>query len=141
MPRYINYRLLILFVIFLTPLIMGMGTSGGTPGKIPIPAKKFTAVMIDQADVVTEVNDVSIEGVTFLEGKKGEGTFTVGFENVNYMNFLMKEGKLQCLITLRDGNTLQFFVNKNHQAYGRTNYGTFQISLNDLKKMIIKTAK
>ena len=139
MFKYKTRQLLFLLMLVLTPLLMGMGSSGsgGSPGKIPIPAKKFTAIFIDQADVVTKVYDVSIEGGTFIEGKKGEGTFTIAFENIKYLNFLMSEGKLQCMINLHDGNSLLLLVNKSQKAYGRTPYGTLQILLSELKKMTI----
>jgi len=131
-------RCLPVIIFILLPLFMGMGASGGSsPERIPVPAKKFTAVFIDQTDNETEARDVSIEGGTFLEGRKGEGTFAIAFENIKYMNFVMLEAKLQCMIYTRDGNTFQLVVNKNQKAFGRTPYGTFQILLGDLKRMTI----
>jgi len=127
------------FVLPVLPLLLGMGslTGGGSPGKIPQPVKKFTATFIDQMDVITECRDVSIEGETFLEGKRGDGTFTISFDNINYILFFLKEGRLTGIVKLHDGNTVELTLNKDHKAYGRTKYGTFQIKLSNLKKMII----
>ena len=41
------------------------------------------------------------------------------------------------LIKLNDGNTMELVFNKDHRAYGHTKYGTFQIKLLDLKKVIM----
>lgn len=120
------------------PLLLGMGSQGGAPtDKIPVPAKKFTATYVDQMDITTECSDASIEGTIFLEGKKGEGTFTVAFENIQQVVFRQQEGKLYGQLKLRDGSSLELLVGKDKKAYGRTKFGTFQIRLNDLKKMII----
>jgi hypothetical protein len=131
----------LLLIILLLPLITGMGSQGGTPSdKIPVPAKKFTAIFIDQMDITTECREVSIEGATFLEGKKGEGTFSVAFENIQTVVFRLNEGKLYGLIKLRDGGTMELLLNKERKAYGRTKYGTFQIRLHDLKKIMMGQA-
>jgi hypothetical protein len=57
------------------------------PGKIPMPVKIFTASFIDQMDVTSECKDVNIEGGTFIEGKKGDGKFTICFENISTLVF------------------------------------------------------
>ena len=126
---------MLLFLV-MAPALMGMGSMGGsgTPDKIPLPAKKFTALVIDQLDVDTEIREISIEGRTFLEGKKGEGTFTIAFEKIKTITFLMKDGKLYGAVLLQDGNTEQLSLNKGQKIFGRTPYGTFQITLGEMKR-------
>jgi len=130
---------LLLPILAVLPFLLAMGSlSGeGSPDKIPIPAKKFTATFIDQTDVITECRDVSIEGGAFLEGKRGEGTYTIPFDNIRSILLRMADGKLIGIATLHDGSIIELSLNKNHKAYGHTRYGTFQIRLADLKKMII----
>lgn len=132
--------LIIISLFMMMPFIFGMGSSGGSgsPEKIPVPVKKFAAVFIDQADIVTEAREISIEGKTFLEGKRGEGTYTIAFENIQNVNFLMNDGRLNGVIKMRDGSTQQLILNKNQKAFGRTSYGTFQISLGDIRKVTLK---
>jgi hypothetical protein len=129
----------ILILLLLIPLCLAMGGNSGnvSPERIPVPVKKFQAIFIDLSDIVTEAKDISIEGATYLEGKKGEGTFTIPFDKIQTATFLMNDGKLNVMIKLRDGATLQLIVSKNKKVFGRTPYGTFQISLGDLKKMTI----
>jgi hypothetical protein len=43
------------------------------------------------------------------------------------------------LVKLRDGGTSELTLNKAQKAYGQTKYGTFQIKMADLKKLVIRT--
>jgi hypothetical protein len=62
-------------IILLTsvPLLLGMGSlqRQAPAEKMPILVKQYNATFVDQADVFTECTHVSIEGATFLEGKRG----------------------------------------------------------------------
>ena len=125
-------------VIVLLPLLMGMSNLGGeSPARIPVPEKKFKAAFIDQTDTYTDVSEASIDGHAFLAGKKGEGNYTVAFENIHYIDYLMKNDILIAQIQMRDGAVLSLTVKKNSHAFGKTSYGTFQIRLADLKRMTI----
>jgi hypothetical protein len=44
------------------------------------------------------------------------------------------------IVKLRDGGTSELNLNKTQKAYGRTKYGTFQLKMADLKKLVIRTA-
>ncbi len=127
-----------MFIVLLAPLMLGMGSMTGndSPDKIPVTEKKFDATFIDQMDVVTECTDVSIEGKTFVEGIKGKGTYTISFEQIKYIAFLSKEGKLKCSIFLKNNDNDELTLDKDYKVYGRTSSGTFQIDLSDLKKMV-----
>ena len=133
-------KTLITFILFaVLPLLTAMGgLQGQSPEKIPVPAKKFVATFIDQMDVTTECQDVSIEGETFLEGMRGNGINTLPFESIQEVSFLLKGVDLLGIVKLRDGNTFELTIEKNHKAYGRTKYGTFQIKLLDLKKLTLR---
>lgn len=134
MKRKAIFLLLILFVF---PFILAMGSQKGeiAPEKIPVPVKKFKVIFIDITDTITECTEVSIEGGTFIEGKRGEGIHNISFDNISNIIFFLKEGMLTGIVKLKDGNILELSLNKDQRAYGRTKYGTFQIRLSDLKKM------
>ncbi len=128
-----------LILLFLLPILLSMG-SLQTPsvGKIPIPAKKFSVTFMDEVDVATDCQEASIDGETFLEGRRGEGMNAIPFDNIAEISFLAQNGgKLIGAVKLRDGAILQLALNRNQTAYGRTKYGIFQIKLSKLKKMII----
>ena len=125
------------------PLMLGMGPlqGQGTLEKIPTPVKNYTATFVDQMDVVTECAEVIIDGNTFLEGKRGEGNYTVSFDNIQQMVLRMNAERLTGHLMLRDGGTIELVLNKDKKVYGRTNYGTFQIKLADLKKVLLNAVQ
>ena len=129
-----------LVVFVLVPMLMAMGmfSGEGSPDKIPVPDKKFNATFVDQMDVIAECREVSIDGKTFMEGKKGEGIHAVPFDRISRVSFRMQENKLYGNLTLKDGSSLELTLNKEHKAYGRTKYGTFQVKLSSLKRMILQ---
>ena len=132
-------KLGIFFILLaISPLLLGMsGVGNESPARIPIPEKNFLASFMDHSDIVTEATMVTIDGGTFLEGKRGEGTYTIAFENIRYADFLLQKEELTARIILKDGSTQVLTVNKKAKAYGKTKYGTFQIRLADLKRMTI----
>lgn len=129
-----------MFVLLLIPLLVGMGNSifGEDPAdKIPVPEHKFAAIYIDQMDVITECKEVSIQGKTFLEGKRGKGTYTIPFEKIEKILFVIKNGELKGRIQLKDKSKTELILKKDHKAYGHAKHGTFQIKLINLKKMVL----
>ncbi len=136
-------QIVITVLLVIVPVLMGMSSSReqGSPEKIPVPGKKFAATFIDQVDVVTECTDVSIEGGTFIEGKRGDGNNTVTFELIDNVLLYKNADKLTGVVKLRDGSTVELALKKDQKAYGYTRYGTFQISLADLKKIIVKASQ
>ena len=125
-------------IVLLVPFLLGMGSILGedSPDKIPVPELKYTAMYIDQMDIMTECNEVSIEGKTFVEGKKGKGLYAIPFENIKSILFMFKNGELTGSITLRNGTETTLVLMKDHKAYGKIDVGTFQIKLINLKKMV-----
>ena len=128
------------FVLLFLPFLVGMGSSifgGDSADKVPEPEANFTAIYIDQINVITECKEVSIEGKTFLEGKRGKGTYTIPFEKIKKILFVIKNGELKGCIQLKDKSKTELTLKKDHKAYGYTKHGTFQIKLINLKKMVL----
>ena len=131
-------KLAFLAIVALLPFLIAMSAfQNQNPEKIPVPEKRYSATFIDLTDLMTDCRNISIEGETFLEGKRGNGTITIPFEIINEISFMLEGDKLAGAVKLRDGNTVQLMLLKNQKAYGQTKYGTFQIKLSDLKKMTI----
>lgn len=136
MKRAVSVVVLILIV----PFMMGMGGvpgGGNAPEKVPVPDRLFAGSFVDQMDIVTQCTDISIEGKTFVEGKRGEGTYTVDFQNIRAIDFLSKGEVIRGRILLKDNSSTELALKGNSRAYGRTGYGTFQIQLKNLKKMTL----
>jgi hypothetical protein len=112
-------------IMLLLPFIMGMGsmTGSGTPDKIPVTEKKFSATFIYQMDIITRCTEVSIEGKTFIEGRKGKGVYTIPFEEVESVTFLLKGEELRGLVRLKNNSSDELILDNNHKAYVRTAHG------------------
>ena len=133
-----NHRNLLLLLLFVfLPYLLGMSALGGVsnPEKIPIPEKKFNATFIDQYDVVTECHDVSIQGATSIEGKRGAGLFTISFAQIHSVTFQQSGAALKAIIKMKNGSNVELNLNKELNAYGLTSFGTYQIKVSDLKMM------
>jgi len=129
------------FVLIVIPFMLGMGgfVEDNVSESIPVPEKKFSAIFVDQNDVLTECSEVSIAGKTFIEGKKGKGEYTVPFENIATVAFFLAGGELTAEIALKEKKgTISLIVEKDVTAYGKTSYGMYRIKLDNLKKIIIK---
>ncbi len=128
-------RLHLLLAVLALPFLMGMGALTGevTPERIPVPQKKFAAAFTDNLDIVTDCTEVSIEGMTHLEGRRGEGKLLINFERIQQISFGRSGGRLMARVGLADGTSLEIAVDKEQKAYGRTAYGAFVIKLGELK--------
>jgi hypothetical protein len=135
MKRERRYILIMLCI----PFLLGMGSLPGSddPDKVPVTEKKFSATFIDQIDIITKCTEVSIEGNTFIEGRKGKGVYTIPFEEVESITFLSRGEELRGLVRLKNNGTDELILDGNHKAYGKTTHGTFRIGIADLKRMII----
>ncbi len=130
-------RFYLLMILLLVPLVTGMGSLFGDEpaGKIPEPDEKQEALFVDQMGVATACRDVSIDGNTYIEGKRGSGTYTVPFDRIREIVFFMKEGVLKGVVSLKTGDSVELVLKSDRKAYGRTAYGTFRIPLGELRKM------
>jgi hypothetical protein len=82
----------------------------------------------------------AVQGATFLEGKRGEGNYTISFDNIEQILFRLNAERLTGTEKLYSGGTHELILNKNQRVYGRTTCGTFQIKHRDLKKLTITSS-
>lgn len=133
-------KIILMLILTTIPILAGMGAMQGptSPEKIPVPAKLYQATFVDQMGVVTECTEISIEGAIYLEGKRGEGNYTIAFDNIEQVAFRVSAERLIGMVKLHAGPTTDLVLDKKQKAYGRTRHGTFQIKLIDLKTMTIE---
>ncbi|MBN1829070.1 MAG: hypothetical protein JW884_07985 [Deltaproteobacteria bacterium] len=119
-------------------ILMGMGSLGERDDAIPVPDKNYSATFIDQLDIRTECTGVSIDGNTYIKGKRGKGSHTITLDTVSEMKFFKKGSTLTVAVVLRTGATVELTLAGEEKAYGKSSYGLFKISLAELKSMIVK---
>lgn len=133
-------RLFISLSILLIPILMGMGTGGMQTHKIPVPAKNFSATIIDSQGVTTKVTQISFDGKVYLTGSRGNTTVTVPFEKISSVQVgkLAEDKKVSVFVTLKEGGTLNIMVEGKLPCYGSADFGNVQIEFKDIKKVEIE---
>ncbi len=129
----------LVLVLLAAPLLMGMSGFGDSgPQRIPTPEKSFKAVVVDQADVRTDVSVFSIGGYTYFMGTKGKGQLAVPFERVQRADFRLNGDGLEIQLQLRDGESVTLTADRHADCFGKTKFGNFQIKLGDVKMLTIE---
>ncbi len=129
----------VIMLLTILPLLTAMGDT--PPGKVPRTDRNYAATFVDLGGVKTDCTEVSIDGNTFLDGNRGGGKLAISFDKIRGVLFRMKDGSLLADVTLMDGSLTVITVDKKRKAYGRSQYGVFQIGLPDMKQMIFHPAQ
>jgi len=127
----------VLAVIFAFSLL-GMGSfDDKIPKKIPEPDDNFSAKIIDQYDVSSNITSFSLDGLTSVSGKLGGGFISVPFTNIQCINFFKKDGNQFATVILKKGAEVELKMDENGIFYGRLPYGLFSIKIGEIKKIVI----
>ena len=116
----------------------GLGFGGDVPpARIPIPARDFSAVVEDQTGVTVDVTQVSYNGEVYLYGLYGAGQVTIPFEKIREIRFepSNEKGKRVAFATLRDASSVRVVIDDDVPAYGKTAFGTYQITVDRVRRM------
>ena len=137
--RNLMNRLVNTVMIIGTAIVfLGMGSLGEEePTRIPEPSDDFSATVIDQRDISSDLRLFSLDGQTFLSGKQGGATVSIPFKNIREIEFYTKDGDLFAVAVLREGPQVELKVDKDRVFYGRLPYGVFSIKSEDVRKIII----
>lgn len=134
-----NYRrTLIITVLFLLCLLLtGMSGLGVGQNQSQI-SSVFKVKILDTANSEIEISNVTIDGKTSFGGFLGKGRIQIPFEKIVSIEI----SKANTCINLEDGgNICNIKANDFSRLYGNTSYGSYQISLRDIKKVEFIKAK
>jgi len=122
------------------PLFLGMGTGmlGEEQGLVvPEPDQSFTAVVVDQDDMSTEVSDFTCDGWTYFLGTRGKTEFSVGFERIESARFFWEPPKVRGDFALKDGQNLSLMLEPETPCLGKSRYGAVRVKVRDLKTLTL----
>lgn len=120
--------------------LMGMGGLGG-PAKVhvPEPSQNYSATILDQSGISSDVEMLSFGGFTAISGKVGSGRVSVDFDQIDTIQFLKQDADLIARLVLNDGDSLSMTVDDNAlTCYARLPYGGYKISIEDIRSIDIK---
>lgn len=133
-------RRLLLFVLALLAAVMltGMGDLGGAPaGTVPKMEEDIKAQIVDSSGVSTELRNFSMDGQTFLDGRRGDGQMNIFFRELREISFGKVSGEeVPVDLLLKSGSRLQLKVRKRSIFYGDTGYGAYRIPARDVSRIV-----
>lgn len=124
--------------IGVTPLLMGMGMTGGRD--LTRPVRDFQATLVDRDGTKVEVKRLSIGGDVQLEGDMGRGNLRIAFDNIAGIDFATDSHDYsRATVHLKSGETVTLRVRNSLLILGDTAVGVYQIRARDLQSITFKT--
>lgn len=121
-------------LVCLSPLLLGMGTSGGRDMIHPV--ADFHATLADTDGTKVQVNRLNIGGDVQLEGDMGRGTLRIAFDNIKSIDFAPESHDYsRATVHLKSGESVTLRVRNSLMIYGQTNVGLYQIRARDLQSV------
>jgi len=121
-------------LVCLSPLLLGMGTSGGRDMIHPV--ADFHATLTDADGTKVQVNRLNIGGDVQLEGDMGRGTLRIAFDNIKSIDFAPESHDYsRATVHLKSGESVTLRVRNSLMIYGQTNVGLYQIRARDLQSV------
>ena len=117
---------------------VGMGGVGEEKlTKIPEPDDNFSATVIDQRDVSSRITLFSLEGQTFLSGKRGGAIVSIPFENIKEINFYARGRDIFAMVTMKKEPQVELEMEKDRAFYGQLSYGLLFIKVEYVKNITV----
>lgn len=133
-----RFGMVIIFVAALFLMGMGKMDQPEKSGEIPVPDKEVSAVINDSEGLTLTLTQFSINGKTFLQGKLGAGLVAVPFSQIRVMALSSEPKGIAVKVELNDRSQLNLLLEKGLTAYGKIRAGTYQILLDQIKKIEIQ---
>ena len=129
--------LLSVLLLLAAPAVAGLFGGNDAPGRIPVPARDFSAVVEDRGGVRTELQRVSYDGEVYLFGTLGAAQVTVPFEEIDVVGFEPTDDPDTVTAVVRTiaGETVRIQVEADRPVYGKTHFGNFKIASSDVRQL------
>jgi len=118
--------------------LVGMGGFGG-PARVraPEPSKNYSATIIDQDDIATDVEKISFSGDTAISGNVGSGQVSIDFGKIKGITFRLSDKVLEATVILKDGKTVSMALESGLACYAKLPYGEYKVDVKDIRSIII----
>jgi hypothetical protein len=129
----------LIFVLFtaVAMLCMGMDGLGGLPeGAVPETDVRIQADIKDRSGTITNLNQFSMDGKTYLDSWRGQGKLTIPFQQIDIIAFGEIKGNVVNVdATLKSGVVMALTVSSRSKFFGSTGFGAFQIKSRDVESI------
>ncbi len=133
-------RLGIVVLVMAAFFLLGMGKLDQTekPGEIPVPDKEISAMITDNEGLTLNLSQFSINGQTYLTGKLGAGRVAMPLGQIRIISLSIGPKGLAAKVELADHSQMNLLLEKGALVSGRIKVGTYQVSLEHLKKIEVQ---
>ena len=136
--RWVSPALMVSVIILLT----AMGGKGGGFEKAPRVDKNFMVVVTDVSGNKLEGEKFSWEGRIHFAGYMGLAQVTMPFERVKELTVgEKKDRKVKVTARLTDGTETVFEVDSDARVYGESSFGSFMLTMGEIKSISFKGIK
>ena len=116
---------------------MGMSGMGSVTGPA-VTESPFDAKIMDTTKNEVVVLSVTIDGKTTFNAFMGKGKVHIPFENISRIDL---KDEIACISMKNSGELCNLRINGISKIYGKTSFGTYQISLKDVLWIEIMKAR
>lgn len=136
--RQLGTPLIVACLIATSPLLLGLGSTGGRD--VINPPTDFQATLVDKDGVKVEVHRLNIGGDVQLEGDMGRGSLRVPFDNIKSVEFTADSHDYsKATVQLKNGESITLRVRNSMMVYGQTPVGIYQIRARDLRSITLES--
>jgi len=136
--RLVSAALLVSAIVLLT----AMGGKGGGFEKAPRVDKNFKVVVTDASGNKIEGEKFSWEGRIHFAGYMGLAQVTMPFERVKELTVgEKKDRKVKVTARLTDGTETVFDIDSDARIYGESSFGSFMLTMEEIKSISFRGVK
>ena len=129
----------VLVLMLAMPAWAGLFGGNEAPRRIPVPARDFSAVVLDEAGVRTELDRVTLDGEVFLFGAHGKAQVAVPFEDIVSVRFEdIDEDHTAATITVKQGEPVTLELDADRPIFGKARFGNYRIEVQDMETLELK---
>jgi hypothetical protein len=136
--RWVSAALMVSIIILLT----AMGGKGGGFEKAPRVDKNYVVIVTDASGNKIEGEKFSWEGRIHFAGYMGLAQVTMPFERVKELTVgEKKDRKVKVTVRLKDGTETVFDVDADARVFGESGFGSFMLTMDEIKSISFKGTK
>lgn len=125
----------IFILILLGFLCMGMGTTSGSGPGMSETDRLFRATIIDGSDNSHEVQNISVDGSTYLPAKTGSAEASIDFGRVGSARFYVQGDVVLARVVFVDDREMDFYIQPGVMFTGQTDWGRISFRARDIKEI------
>lgn len=124
-----------IILILLSLFCMGMaGTGGFGPGTSETD-RLFQATIIDESGNSYQVQNISVDGSTFLPAKAGPAEASIDFGKVSTVRFYLQDDQVLAKVIFINDHEMDFYINPGTKFLGQTDWGRISFQARDLREI------